>query len=70
MTFAGAIFLIVVGAILMYGVNLDIAGVRENVIGLILIVAGLIGLVAAVITSAAWAARGRRGDRYYDDPRY
>ena len=70
MTFAGAIFLIVAGAILMYGVNLDIAGVRENVIGLILIVAGLIGLVAALITSAAWAARGRRSDRYYDEPPY
>jgi hypothetical protein len=41
MTFAGAIFLIVVGAILRWGVNLHIKHVNEHVIGLILIVAGL-----------------------------
>ncbi len=48
MTFAGAIFLIVVGAILRWGVNLHIKHVNEHVIGLILIVAGLVGLVLAL----------------------
>ena len=51
MTFAGAIFLIVVGAILRWGVNLHIKHVNEHVIGLILIVAGLVGLVLARIVS-------------------
>ena len=36
MTFAGAIFLIVVGAILRYAVNFKIAGVEEHTIGWIL----------------------------------
>ncbi len=43
MTFAGAIFLIVAGAILRWGVNLHIKHVNEDVIGLILIIAGIVG---------------------------
>jgi hypothetical protein len=70
MTFAGAIFLIVVGAILRWGVNLHIKHVNEHVIGLILIVAGLVGLVLALFQTLVWARRGRRVDPGYDDRRY
>jgi formate hydrogenlyase subunit 3/multisubunit Na+/H+ antiporter MnhD subunit len=75
MTFAGAIFLIVVGAILRWGVNLNIKHVNEHMIGLILIIAGLVGLAVAFFQTALWARissrRGTRyGDGYYDDPRY
>jgi Domain of unknown function (DUF6458) len=74
MTFAGAIFLIVVGAILRWGVNLHIKHVNEHMIGLILIVAGLVGLVVALFQTTLWASRTRRAnrydDRYYDEPRY
>jgi divalent metal cation (Fe/Co/Zn/Cd) transporter len=74
MTFAGAIFLIVAGAILRWGVNLNIKHVNEHVIGLILIIAGLVGLVVALFQTLVWSRRGSaatyRGDRYYDDPRY
>ena len=69
MTFAGAIFLIVVGAILRWGVNLHIKHVNEHVIGLILIVAGLVGLVVALFQTLVWARRTRRVDPTYDDPR-
>jgi hypothetical protein len=70
MTFAGAIFLIVVGAILRWGVHLHIKHVNEQFIGLILIIAGLVGLVVALFQTLVWAGRtGRRRD-YYDDPRY
>ncbi len=70
MTFAGAIFLIVVGAVLRWGVNLHIKHVNEHVIGLILIVAGLVGLVLALFQTLVWARRARRVDPDYDDRRY
>ena len=68
MTFAGAIFLIVAGAILRYGVNLKIEGVNEDVIGLILMVAGAVGLVIAFFLTSIWADRTRRVDRYEEPP--
>jgi hypothetical protein len=70
MTFAGAIFLIVAGAILRYGVNLHIEWLNERIVGLILIVAGLVGLVVAFFQTLVFAGRRRRTDAYYDEPRY
>jgi hypothetical protein len=70
MTFAGAIFLIVVGAILRWGVHLHIKHINEHVIGLILILAGLVGLVVALFQTLVWARRTRRTDPGYDDRRY
>jgi hypothetical protein len=71
MTFAGAIFLIVAGAILRWGVNLHIKHVNEDVIGLILIIAGIVGLVFAIWQATVWSRRTDRvGRGYYEDPRY
>lgn len=62
MTVGGGIFLIVVGAIIRYGLNLDIAGVQENTIGAILILAGILvavlGLISAPFRWAAWRRGG------------
>ena len=69
MTFAGAIFLIVAGAILRWGVNLHVRHVNEEVIGLILIIAGIVGLVVALFQTTLWASRTRRADRNHDEPR-
>jgi hypothetical protein len=69
MTFAGAIFLIVAGAILRYGVNLHIDWLNEQIVGLILIAAGVIGLVVAFFQTLVFAGRTRRADPY-DGPRY
>jgi hypothetical protein len=70
-TFAGAIFLIVAGAILRWGVNLNIKHVNENAIGLILIIAGIVGLLFAIWQAAVWSRRGGRAEVRYDDrPRY
>jgi hypothetical protein len=72
MTYAAAIFLIVAGAIIRYGLNLNIGGVNEHVIGLILIIAGVLGLIVATIQQIAWsnAARRRGVDPVDPDRRY
>jgi hypothetical protein len=53
MTVGFGIFLIVVGAIIKYALNVDVAGVEENTIGWILIVAGAIVAVLGLITATA-----------------
>jgi hypothetical protein len=45
MTVGASIFLIAVGAILKYAVTADVAGVDIQVVGLILMIAGALGLV-------------------------
>ena len=70
MTVGFGVFLIVVGAILMYALNVNIAGVEENTLGWILMVAGavvaVLGLIAAPFR--LWAERrSGYGDR---DVRY
>lgn len=66
MTYGAAIFLIAAGAIIRYALNLRIAGVNEHVIGLILIIAGIIGLVVATIQQISWTAAARRRGRRQD----
>lgn len=51
------IFLIVVGAILVFALNIDIPGVGDDTLGWILIVAG----VLAIVLSLALASRRRVG---------
>lgn len=49
MTIGGSIFLIVLGAILYFAVELELAGIDINVIGIILMIGGLIGLVFGLV---------------------
>jgi hypothetical protein len=65
MTYGAAIFLIAAGAIIRYALNLKIAGVNEHVIGLILIIAGVIGLIVATIQQISWTTATRRQDANY-----
>ena len=51
------IFLIVVGAILVFALNIDIPGVGDDTLGWILIVAGAL----AIVLSLALASRRRVG---------
>lgn len=61
MTIGGGIALIVLGAILTYAVEFDIAGLNIDVIGIILMIGGLVGLVFGLITYfRASSARGER----------
>jgi hypothetical protein len=64
MTIGASIFLIAVGAILRYAVDVTVSGIEIQTIGLILMIAGVVGLLIGLflLTQA-----GRRRDIVYDD---
>jgi len=62
-----SIFLIAAGAIIRYALTFDVSGVSRPVIGLILMIAGVVGLVLSLIYMAS--ARGRVVDGPYEEPR-
>jgi uncharacterized membrane protein YbhN (UPF0104 family) len=69
MTFAGSIFLIVVGAILRFATHLHVKGLDLRTIGLILIIAGVVGLIIAIWQWAVWSRRSRQAEVLVDDRR-
>ena len=71
MTISASIFLIAVGAILYFAANLHVAHLSVNTVGLILMIAGLAGLVLGLIQQAIWSRRSRREITIEDqrDPR-
>jgi hypothetical protein len=56
MGIGGSIFLLALGAILAFAVNADISGLDINVVGYVLMLAGLVGLI---ITVWFWNSRRR-----------
>jgi membrane-bound ClpP family serine protease len=60
MTIAGALLLLVVGAILTFATNLHVQGVSLDVVGWILMIAGAVGLVLSFFQEAIWTERARR----------
>jgi hypothetical protein len=71
MTIGGSIFLIAVGAILYFATNLHVAHVSIDTVGLILMLAGLAGLVLGFVQQGMWSRRARREVTVEDreDPR-
>jgi hypothetical protein len=71
MTVGFGIFLVAVGAIIKYALNVQIAGVEEGTIGSILIVAGIVVAVLGLIAAPfrLWAEK-RRTDYPEDRARY
>jgi hypothetical protein len=70
MGIGASIFLLALGAILAFAVDFHVSGLDINVIGYILMLAGVLGLV---LTLAVWGPRRRRAAvvqerRYVDDP--
>jgi hypothetical protein len=51
-----SLFLIAVGAILRYGVTAEVTGLDINVIGVILMVVGAMGLVIALVFWSSWGS--------------
>ncbi|HUB73547.1 MAG TPA: DUF6458 family protein [Solirubrobacteraceae bacterium] len=73
MTTGGSIFLIAVGAILRYAVSATVSGVSIQTIGLILMIAGIAGLVLSLLYMLVWGPRRVTRDRVierepYEDP--
>ena len=68
MTFAAAIFLIAIGAILRYALTVTVSGVSIDTVGLILRIAGFAGLILAFVQELIWTDRVK--GRSPDDPRY
>lgn len=71
MTIGASIFLIAVGAILYFATNFRVAHVSIDTVGLILMIAGVLGLILGLVQQAMWSRRTRREVRVEDrrDPR-
>ena len=59
MTIGAGIFLIAVGAILKFATNFHIQGVYVDTIGVILMIAGAVGLLIGLFQEIVWARRAR-----------
>jgi hypothetical protein len=66
MSIAGSIFLVAVGAILRYAVNDSIESIDLETVGLILMIAGVAGLLLTFIYQSM---NRRRGDVVYERER-
>lgn len=69
MTFAGSIFLIAVGAILRFATHFHVKGLDLQTVGLILMIAGAVGLLIAIWQWAVWSRRSRQAEVLVDDRR-
>lgn len=72
MGIGASIFLIALGAILTFAVNYSVSGLDINVVGVILMIVGILGIITYF---AVWAPRRRRMNtaiveerRLYDEP--
>jgi hypothetical protein len=54
-----SIFLIAVGAILAYAVNVSVSGVDLDLVGVILMIVGAVGLLVSLFWMTIWADRRR-----------
>ena len=65
-----SLLLIAAGAILLWGVNGEVAGIDIDAIGVILMVVGALGAVLSMIFWSSWggpAGASRRRTTYVDD---
>jgi hypothetical protein len=58
-----SIFLIALGAILYFAVNVDISGLEVSTIGLILMIVGILGLVISLYLLSVASRRSVPADR-------
>jgi hypothetical protein len=69
LTIGGSIALIVIGAILRFGITWKPANVNLEAIGVILMVAGVVGLIISIVILAT-RRRGRASAQVYEERRY
>jgi hypothetical protein len=72
MTLGTSLFLIAVGAVLRFAVNISTSGFNIHTVGVILMIVGAVGVVLSLLWMTIWAGRRDRGARervVYDDRR-
>ena len=57
MTYGTSLLLIAVGAILRYAVTATVSGVDLQVVGLVLMIVGVVGLVLSLLWVGVWSGR-------------
>jgi UPF0716 family protein affecting phage T7 exclusion len=62
------VVLLVVGAILFWAVEMDIPGVSDDTLGIILMVAGVIAIILALIMNQQRSNTKHVEERRYDGP--
>ena len=62
MTIGAGIFLIAVGAILKFATNIHVQGISIDTIGVILMLAGAVGLLIGLFQEIVWSRRRRPVD--------
>jgi Domain of unknown function (DUF6458) len=73
MTLGTSLFLIAVGAILRFAVNVTTSGFNIHTVGVILMIVGGVGLILSLLWMTMWADRRNRTARervVYDDREY
>jgi Domain of unknown function (DUF6458) len=71
MGFGTSLFLIAVGAILTFAVEVEVQGFNLDAVGVILMIVGAIGLVASLVYWNSWGGfGGRRRTVVEEDPYY
>jgi Domain of unknown function (DUF6458) len=68
MSIGSSIFLVAVGAIIRYALTFHVSGVSRPAIGLILMIAGIVGVVLSLIYMATSRGRVVRGP--YEERRF
>jgi hypothetical protein len=68
MSIGSSVFLIAIGAILRYAVTATVSGISIQTVGLILMLAGILGLVLSAFYLLAW--RPRRAGAVVERARY
>jgi hypothetical protein len=58
-----SVFLLAVGAILAFAVEVEMSGVDIDTVGVILMIVGVIGLLMSMLFWNSWGGWGRRDER-------
>ena len=73
MTLGTSLFLIAVGAVLRFAVNVSTSGFNIHTVGVILMIVGAVGFILSLLWMTMWADRRNRVARerpVYDDRDY
>ena len=58
-----SVFLLAIGAILTFAVDASVSGLDLDTVGVILMIAGVIGLLTSMLFWNSWGGWGRRDER-------